>query len=488
MKSNSYRQTLFLLASFTSSAFAFIACGDNASTSSSSGSSSGDPVEDSGTSSDAGTKADASKDSGVTGVDSQIGGQVSGLFEVSAGDGGADAGVPAPVLVLQNNGKDDLTITKNGAFSFPTKTAAYAVTVKTQPVGHTCTVTAGSGTATGTVTNVQVTCARAEFVVTADVTGLKGAGLVLQNNGKDDLAITAPGQKPFATKVKFGDAYSVTVKTAPTHPTQACTPALGGIATGNVTVAVACVDDVFPMATVAESKTFSQAAGQLDLYTVSLAFDGTKYWVGSGDGSQSTFTTSKTLASYSVAGAFDTSYTTSGNPLSLFSVGGKGNTVYAYGTNETNKVKVKDNAGGLTDFATLTTPFPGITWPVLNQAGTEILTNVNGSIQRRKLDGTDLTAITLTGYGSEPGEGDWYAFHVVDASGYFLTLADGGKLTAWNPATGARVKSTQLANWDVNWSFQAGISFSYANGMVWVFDGADDPNPVGKWHGYDVGL
>lgn len=64
-------------------------------------------------------------------------------------------------LVLQNNAADDLTVTGNGSFSFPTLLAsgtAYAVTVKTQPDGQTCSVTNGTGTASGDVSDVAVAC------------------------------------------------------------------------------------------------------------------------------------------------------------------------------------------------------------------------------------------------------------------------------------------------------------------------------------------
>src|SRR3990170_4659532 len=76
--------------------------------------------------------------------------------------GGTVSGLTGTGLVLQNNGTDDLTITANGAFTFTTKianSAAYAVTVRTQPSNpaQTCTVTNGSGTVSGAnITNVAV--------------------------------------------------------------------------------------------------------------------------------------------------------------------------------------------------------------------------------------------------------------------------------------------------------------------------------------------
>ena len=76
---------------------------------------------------------------------------------------------PSPALtgtvVLQDNGGDNLTVTANGSFTFATPVTdggSYAVTVKTQPSGQTCTVASGSGTVSGAnVTSVAVTCTTA---------------------------------------------------------------------------------------------------------------------------------------------------------------------------------------------------------------------------------------------------------------------------------------------------------------------------------------
>lgn len=50
------------------------------------------------------------------------------------------------------------------------------------------------------------------FTVGGTVSGLVGTGLVLQNNGGDDLALSADGPFTFATVVGNGAAYAVTVK------------------------------------------------------------------------------------------------------------------------------------------------------------------------------------------------------------------------------------------------------------------------------------
>lgn len=74
--------------------------------------------------------------------------------------GGAVTGLSGS-MVLQDNGGDNLTVSTNGIFNFPT-TIAYGNTfnasVLTQPSGQTCTVTGGSGTVTTNVSSVVVAC------------------------------------------------------------------------------------------------------------------------------------------------------------------------------------------------------------------------------------------------------------------------------------------------------------------------------------------
>lgn len=62
-----------------------------------------------------------------------------------------------------------------------------------------------------------------------------GVGVVLQDNGADNLTVTGDGNFVFATKIASGGAYNVTVMTQPASPAQQFTVANGsGTATGNV--------------------------------------------------------------------------------------------------------------------------------------------------------------------------------------------------------------------------------------------------------------
>lgn len=159
--------------------------------------------------------------------------------------GGTVAGLAGTGLLLQNNGADDLAVAADGLFAFATKLAnraAYVVTVKTQPTSptQTCTVNGGAGAvAHADVTGVQVVCSTESFTVGGTVAGLDGQGLVLWNNGGDDLAIDAGGAFIFPTKVASGAAYAVTVKTQPAVLYQTCT-----VSNGAGTIVASPVDGV----------------------------------------------------------------------------------------------------------------------------------------------------------------------------------------------------------------------------------------------------
>ncbi len=80
--------------------------------------------------------------------------------------GGTVSGLTGGTLALWNNGKDRLPVTGDGAFTFPLSIAngaGYSVLVATQPAGQTCTVANGSGTASGNVKDITVTCRAYSF-------------------------------------------------------------------------------------------------------------------------------------------------------------------------------------------------------------------------------------------------------------------------------------------------------------------------------------
>ncbi len=168
--------------------------------------------------------------------------------------GGSVSGLAGSGLVLQQNGGDDLPISADGPFAFATplgEGSAYSVTVSVQPSdpAQTCTVTHGSGTVAGAdVTDIEVTCTTTPtYTIGGTVSGLVGNGLVLQQDGGDNLAVGANGNFTFATPLFDSVRYAVTVLTQPSNPAQTCTVAneTGTVEGANIDdVAVTCATDI----------------------------------------------------------------------------------------------------------------------------------------------------------------------------------------------------------------------------------------------------
>ncbi len=140
--------------------------------------------------------------------DNAIGGSVSGLYGT---------------LVLSNNGGDDLTISGDGPFKFPStlkRGEKYDISIKEQPAGPVCGVFNAKGTALSEVDDIIVVCSYKNFPVGVTVKGLSGK-LNLLNNGIDTLAIESDGSYMFNQAILKGGRYRVTMASKPNE--QSCT-------------------------------------------------------------------------------------------------------------------------------------------------------------------------------------------------------------------------------------------------------------------------
>jgi uncharacterized repeat protein (TIGR03803 family) len=161
--------------------------------------------------------------------------------------GGSISGLTASGLVLAF-GSDSVSVASGATtFTLPTAVAygsSYAVTITSQPTGHTCTVSNGTGTMpAGAVTNVAVTCAATTYTLGGTLTGVTTTGLTLAN-GSDTLNVAANATVfTLPAGVAPGASYNVTVQAHPAG--QSCTVSTNGSGTmpsSDVTsIAVICV-------------------------------------------------------------------------------------------------------------------------------------------------------------------------------------------------------------------------------------------------------
>jgi hypothetical protein len=169
-----------------------------------------------------------------------IGGTVNGL------------GTSKKLTLLDNKG-NALTLNGNASGKVPftftdalANLASYAVTIGTQPVGDTCTLTGGSGkVASKNVTTVAVTCKLNPLTVGGAIAGLKKSGkIILLDNGGNPLTVVGTGSTikfTFSVGIVSGGSYAVSIGTQPAG--QICTVSKGSGKVGTVdvtTVAVTC--------------------------------------------------------------------------------------------------------------------------------------------------------------------------------------------------------------------------------------------------------
>jgi 6-phosphogluconolactonase len=107
------------------------------------------------------------------------------------------------------------------------------------------------------------------YSIGGTVSGLTGTGLVLQDNGGDNLSVTANGSFTFTTKINAGGTYSVAVLTQPSGQTCTVTNA-SGTANANVTnVAVSCAASSPPPPSVGKfAYTASYSDGTIYAFTI----------------------------------------------------------------------------------------------------------------------------------------------------------------------------------------------------------------------------
>ncbi len=168
----------------------------------------------------------------VAGDVRDIGVVITSAFQVS----GAVTGLTGR-LVLELNASERVTLTGSGSFTFNTLLrdgASYSIAVVEAPPGERWLVSSGNGQITGgDVTTVAVYADRLR-TIGGTVAGLRG-GLVLRNNGGDDLIVSADGAFTFGTSVATSGAYDVQVRFKPPSQRVTVRNGAGTVGVGNVT-------------------------------------------------------------------------------------------------------------------------------------------------------------------------------------------------------------------------------------------------------------
>src|SRR5260370_1518118 len=105
-----------------------------------------------------------------------------------------------------------------------------------------------------------------KYSVGGTVTGLRGQGLVLEDNSGNDLSVSSNGSFIFSKRLRNAITYSVTVKTQPSNPAQTCT-----VQNGSGTIDKANVTNI--IVSCAQTGHFAYVANQLSNDVSAYAID-----------------------------------------------------------------------------------------------------------------------------------------------------------------------------------------------------------------------
>jgi 6-phosphogluconolactonase (cycloisomerase 2 family) len=107
-----------------------------------------------------------------------------------------------------------------------------------------------------------------KYGVGGTVVGVRGSGLVLQNNAGGDLKIVQSGTFTFSTKLEKGSTYAVTVATQPSNPAQTCT-----VNNGSGTITNAEINEVIVVCSEAPRYAYAanQSAGTIAEFSIDSA-------------------------------------------------------------------------------------------------------------------------------------------------------------------------------------------------------------------------
>jgi hypothetical protein len=148
-----------------------------------------------------------------------------------------------------------------GSFSQAGASSPITATGLTNSTEYSCSVIATNVVGDSASSNVLFVTplSPSTFSIGGTVSGLAGSGLVLQNNGSDDLVIGADGSFTFGTELTNDSGYATTVKTQPTSPNQFC-----GVTSGSGVVSGADITNVDVTCTLAAPCNVNTVSGVVE--------------------------------------------------------------------------------------------------------------------------------------------------------------------------------------------------------------------------------
>lgn len=158
------------------------------------------------------------------------------------------AGLGAGKQVILSDNSNTITASSNTSYTFSTQLTSgtpYQVSVTTQPIGQTCSVSYGSGTiSTANITNVLVNCAdnpAPTYSIGFTVSGLGVGKTLILTDGTENKSITSNNSFTFSNQLATSLNYSVTVATQPNGQFCKITNGSGTINNANVSnITVQC--------------------------------------------------------------------------------------------------------------------------------------------------------------------------------------------------------------------------------------------------------
>jgi len=359
--------------------------------------------------------------------------------------------------MVQTNGANTVSVSANGTVPLATLPSGttYTVTVSAQPtvLSQTCTVTGpGPNTLTANVT-LPITCVTNHYNIIATVSGLAGTGLHLQVAPTAAVAATANATPYTLASVISGGAYTVTVPTQPTAPTQTCTPVpvSGNVTNADVPVAVTCTTFTSTVSGTISGLTGSSGLVLKDTVsgntTATLAAGTTSFTISPAINSGASYnivvlTQPTTPGQYcTIANASGTvvgtaitnvAVTCRNEGLYAFVADSVGGTVSSYTIDDTNGA----TAGNLTPVsvgvaADGLTPAPGPVAVAVNPAGTFVFTANSATADVSILSvaaGGAVTFVSSTSVGTPPAgvglAGNTPSGVAVDPSGNYVLVTD----------------------------------------------------------------